>query len=143
LSPGSGRKSLRKYEVTNLLFFLGLILGLGILVTFVFRHYGTRNQVIEEESDLGVVSEALSDASDVGLFYLGTKISETQRQYRSRLEIPVTDDGLLKELFDLPGVDEVTLDQRILIIRKSGSVRWDAIRPGVRRIVSNHLHIHY
>ena len=143
MSPGSGRKSLRKYEVTNLLFFLGLILGLGILVTFVFRHYGTRNQVIEEESDLGVVSEALSDASDVGLFYLGTKISETQRQYRSRLEIPVTDAGLPKALFDLPGVDAVTLDQRILIIRTSGSVRWDAIRPGVRRIVSHHLHIHY
>lgn len=143
MSPGSGRKSLRKYEVTNLLFFLALMVALGVLVTFVFRHYGTRNQVLDEESDLGVVSEAVSDGSEVGIFYLGTKISETQRQYRSRLEIPVTDDGLLAELFDLPGVDEVTLDQRILIIRKSGSVRWDGIRPGVRRIVSNHLHIHF
>lgn len=119
------------------------MVALGVLVTFVFRHYGTRNQVLDEESDLGVVSEAVSDGSEVGIFYLGTKISETQRQYRSRLEIPVTDDGLLAELFDLPGVDEVTLDQRILIIRKSGSVRWDGIRPGVRRIVSNHLHIHF
>ena len=143
MSPGSGRKSLRKYEVTNLLFFLTLMVALGVLVTFVFRHYGTRNQVLDEESDLGVVSEAVSDGSDVGIFYLGTKISETQRQYRSRLEIPVTDDGLRAEMFDLPGVDEVTLDQRILIIRKSGSVRWDGIRPGVRRIVSNHLHIHF
>jgi hypothetical protein len=143
LSTGSGRKSLRKYEVTNLLFFLALMVALGVLVTMVFRHYGTRNQVLDEESDLGVVSEALGDESDVGIFYLGTKISETQRQYRSRLEIPVTDDGLLAELFDLPGVEEVTLDQRILIIRKSGAVRWDDIRPGVRRIVSRHLHIHF
>ena len=143
MSPGSGRKSLRKYEVTNLLFFVALKVALGVLVTFVFRHYGTRNQVLDEESDLGVVSEAVSDGSDVGIFYLGTKISETQRQYRSRLEIPVTDDGLIAELFDLPGVEEVTLDQRVLIIRKSGSARWDGIRPGVRRIVSNHLHLHF
>jgi hypothetical protein len=132
-----------KYEFTNLLFFLALIIALGVLVTFVFRHYGTRNTEPEQEADLGVVSDSLSAGSDVGMFYLGTKLSATSQQFRSRLEVPVTDDGLIKELFDLPGVEEVTLDQRIIVIRKDTSTRWESIQPGVRRIVKAHLHIHY
>jgi hypothetical protein len=142
-NPKSGRRSLKKYEVTNLLFFLVLIVALGVLVTFVFRFYGTRNVGPEEEGDAGVVSDSVSPGSDVGMFYLGTKLAETTHQYRSRLEVPVTDDGLLKEIFDLPGVEEVTLDQKIIVIRKSASSRWEAIQPGVRRIVKSHLHIHY
>jgi hypothetical protein len=143
ISSRAGRRSLKKYEITNLLFFLTIVVALGLLVTFVFRYYGTRNQQPAEESDLGVVSEALSAGSDVGLFYLGTKLSETSHQYRSRLDIPVTDDGLLRELFSLPGVEEITLDQRVIVIRKTGSAPWEGIQPGVRRIVKSHLHIHY
>jgi hypothetical protein len=142
-NPRSGRRSLKKYEITNLLFFLGLIVALGVLVAFVFRYYGTRNNEPETEADLGVVSDSLSPTSDVGMFYLGTKLSETSHQYRSRLEVPVTDDGLIKDLFDLPGVEEITLDQRIIVIRKNPSTRWEAIQPGVRRIVKAHLHLHY
>ena len=90
-----------------------------------------------------MVSDAVGAGSDVGIFYLDTKLSETTRQYRSRLEIPVTDDGLVRELFALPGVEEVTIDQKVIMIKKNGSARWESIQPGVRRIVKDHLHIHY
>jgi hypothetical protein len=139
----AGRKSLKKYEITNLLFFLTLIVALGVLVSFVFRFYGTRNKESSNEGALGIVSEVLGQGSDVGIFYLDTKISETTRQYRSRLEIPATDDGLIAELFALPGVEEITIDQRMIVLRKNGSVRWESIGPGVHRIVKNHLHLHY
>ena len=143
MSSPARKRSLNKYEITNLLFFLAIVVALGVMVTFVFRYYGTRDQKPAEETDMGVVSDALSDGSDVGLFYLGTKLSETSHQYRSRLDIPVTDDGLLRELFSLPGIEEITLDQRIIVVKKNVSVRWDSIQPGVRRIVKSHLHIHY
>ena len=139
----SGRRSLKKYEVTNLLFFVVLIVALGVLVAFVFRYYGTRPTGAEPESDMGVVSASLSPTADVGMFYLGTTLSEASHQYRSRLEVPVTDDGFMKEMFDLPGVEEITLGPRIIVIRKTNSARWENIEPGVRRLVKNHLHIHY
>jgi Scaffold protein Nfu/NifU N terminal len=109
----------------------------------VFRHYGNRNQQSSEQTELGVISDALSDGSDMGLFYLDTRLSETTRQYRSRLEIPATDDGLVNELFNLPGIEEVTIDQQTIILKKNGSARWDAIQSRVRQIVKNHLHTHY
>jgi hypothetical protein len=139
----SGRGSLKQYELTNLLFFLGLIIALGVLVAFVFNHYRTLNQAPPEEDAVGVLSDAWDSGSDVGMFYLGTKISETSYQYRSRIEIPVTDDGFLKELFSLPGVEEVTINQKIIMLKKSTSARWETISPGVRRIVNSHLHSHY
>ena len=138
-----GRRSLTRYEVTNLLFFLTIIVVLGVLVTFVFRYYGTRDQEIPDEGEVGVVSAALSEGSDIGVFHLGTRISETSLQYRSRLEIPVTDDGLVESLFSLPGVEEVTINQSVIMIRKSSSVSWREIQPGVDRIVKEHPHIHY
>ncbi len=136
-------KSLKGYELSNLLFFLVLIAAFGILVTFVFRHYGKGDGDLSDESAVGVVSDAVSPGSDVGLFYLDTKLSESTRRYRSRLEIPPTDDGLVRELFALPGIEEVTIDQKVIILKKNGSARWDNIQPGVRRIVKEHLHIHY
>jgi hypothetical protein len=142
-TPKAGRRILKKYEVTNLLFFLSLIVALGVLVSFVFRYYGTRYEVAPGESDAGVISDALSEGSDVGMFYLGTKLSETSHQYRSRLEIPPTDDGLIRDLFSLPGVEEVTINQRVIVIRKATSTSWNSIQPGVRRIVKEHLHLHY
>jgi hypothetical protein len=142
-SPKAGRRSLKKYELTNLLFFLCVIAALAILVTFVFRFYGTRNEAPSEEADLGVVSDSLGAGSDVGIFYLGTKLSEANLQYRSRLDIPSTDDGLVRELFALQGVEEVTINQKMIMLRKATSSRWESIQPGVRRIVKAHLHIHY
>jgi hypothetical protein len=139
----AGGRSLKKYELTNLLFILVLIVALGILVTFVFRYYGKQGQDISGENSVGVVSDSVSPGSDVGLFYLDTKLSEVTRQYRSRIEIPITDDGLLRELFALPGVEEITIDQKVIMIKKNGSARWDGIQSSVRRIVRDHLHIHY
>jgi hypothetical protein len=143
LKNRAGGKSLKKYEITNLLFILVLMVALGILVTFVFRYYGKRGQDISGENSVGVVSDSVSPGSDVGIFYLDTKISEVTRQYRSRIEISITDDGLLKELFALPGVEEVTIDQKSIMVKKNGSARWEGIQSGVRRIVKDHLHIHY
>ena len=143
LAKSRSGRSLKKYELTNLLFFLVLIVALGVVVTFVFRHYGIRNQESSEGDVVGVVSEAVGSGSDVGLFYLDTKISEGTRRYRSRLEIPPTDDGFVRELFALPGVEEVTIDQKVIMLKKNGSVRWESIQPGVRQIVKEHLHIHY
>jgi len=141
--PRSGRKSLQRYEFTNLLFFLVLIVALGVLVAYVFRFYGTRNIGPADEADMGVISDSVSAGSDVGMFYLGTNLSEATLQYRSRLEIPVTDDGFLKEMFSIPGVEEITVNQRIIVIRKNPSTPWESIQPAVRRIVKEHLHIHY
>jgi hypothetical protein len=137
------RRSLKKYEITNLLFFLGLIIALGVLVSFVFRYYGTGGRTSEEESSQGVVSDAVSDVSNLGIFYLGTRITETTHQYQSRIQIPATDDGLIRDLFALPGVEEVTLQPTTIIIKKNGSVRWESIQSGVRTIVGNHLHPHF
>jgi len=142
-TPRSGRKSLQKYEFTNLLFFLVLIIALGVLVAFVFRFYGTRGTGLEDEANMGVISDSVSAGSDVGMFYLGTNLSETTLQYRNRLQIPVTDDGFLKEMFSIPGVEEITVNQRVIVIRKSPSAPWESIQPGVRRIVKEHLHIHF
>ena len=122
---------------------LGLIAALGILVTFVFRHYGNQNLNDLEEGEQGIISEALYPGSDIGVFHLGTKLFETSRQYRNRLEIPVTDDGFLKDLFDIEGVEEVSVDPRTLMIRKTNSVSWESIRPRVEQIVKQHLHLHY
>jgi len=143
LAKSRSGKSLKGYEFTNLLFFLVLIVALGVLVTFVFRHYGTRNQEQSEGSSVGVVSEAVGSGSDIGLFYLDTKLSERTLQYRSRLEIPATDDGLVRDLFALPGIEEVTIDPKVIILKKNGSARWESIQAGVRRIVKEHLHIHF
>lgn len=139
----SGRRSLKKYEIQSAIFFLVLIVALGVLVTFVFRSYGTRDLASDDESGVGVISDSLSASADVGAFYLGTRLSEANRQFRSRLDIPASDDGLVKELFDLPGVESVTLDRKVLMIKKSPSSRWEVIQSGVRRIVDNHLHTHY
>ncbi len=141
--PQTGKGSLKGYEVTNFLFFVTLIVALGVLVSLVFHFYGTRNQREEAESEGGVISEALSPGSDVGIFYLNTKISETSRQYRNRIEIPATDDGFIGALFSIPGVEEVTIDQRMIVLRKNAAARWEDIGPSVRNIVKNHLHLHY
>jgi len=87
---GAGRKSLKRYEVYNLLFFLSLILVLGALVTFVFRSYSTRNESDSGSSEKGIISEVVSDGSDIGVFYLGTKIFQLISQYQILLYIPVT-----------------------------------------------------
>ncbi|HSW37970.1 MAG TPA: NifU N-terminal domain-containing protein [Acidobacteriota bacterium] len=132
-------KSLRKYEITNFLFFLGLIAALVVMVSLVFRHYGSRGAPPQEEFVRGVVSEILSDGSDIGVFYLGASISATSQQFKSRLDIPITDGGLVQGLFDLPGVEEVTINDKVIIITKNTSANWREIRAGVMSVVNTHV----
>jgi hypothetical protein len=138
----SGSGSLKHYELTNLLFFLVLIGALGVVVFFVFRHYSATPE-LSEGGGVGVINEALDSGSDIGMFFLDTKISEASIQCRGRIDIPVTDDGFIRELFSLPGVEEVTIDQKRIMLRKSASAKWEAIEPGVKRIAKNHLHTHF
>jgi hypothetical protein len=141
-TTGSGRQSLKQYELKTLRFFLTLIAALAIVVASVF-YFLTRTPAPQEASGGGVLSASLDSASDMGAFNLGTKLSETTIQCHNRLEIPVTDDGLLRDLFAIPGVNEVTVNQTMIIVWKANDVRWQAIDPSVRRIVKNHLHLHY
>jgi hypothetical protein len=120
-----------------------LIVALGVVVAVVFRHYGTADQEASGGGGVGVIDVAFDSGSDIGMFILDTRISETTLRYRSRIDIPVTDDGFIKALFALPGVEEVTVNQKSIMLKKSASSQWETIKPAVQRIVNNHLHIHF
>jgi hypothetical protein len=133
----------RKYEGTNLLFFLVFILVLGIFVVWVFQSYKTRGERPEQaRADDGIVTEVVSEASGTCLFYLGTKMSESSSRYLGPSDIPPTDDGLIQGLFSIPGVVEVTVDQRLIVLQKAPSAHWEEIQPAAREIIRNHLHLH-
>jgi hypothetical protein len=134
-------KSLKGYEFTNLLFLLGLIVVLGAICTVVYVQL-TKEQNVVEVLDPGVSSEQINE--DIALFYLeGFRIVEMTRQYRSRLEIPVTDDGLLRDLYALPGVEEITVQPQLIMVKKNGTTEWKDLRGRIRDIINNHLHSHY
>ncbi len=128
----------------NLLFFLGFVLALGIFVSYVFQVYRTAGQRPPKDIDgNGIVSEVVSTTAESGLFYLGTKLSESSRVYRNPGEVPPTDDGLVKGLLAIPGVVEVQVDQRLIVLRKAPSAHWEEIQPGAREVINSHLHMHY
>ena len=133
----------RKYEGTNLLFFLVFILALGIFVSWVFQSYKSRGDRPERaRAEDGIVTEVVSEASGTCLFYLGTKISESSYRYPGPSDIPHADDGMIKGLFSIPGVVEVTVDQRLIVLQKAPSAHWEEIQPAAREIIRNHLHPH-
>lgn len=139
----SGRHVLRRYEGTNLLFFLVFILALGVFVAWVFRSYKSPNAVTPSEPDnRGILSEVVTPGSETCVFYLGTRLSETNRQYRRRTDIPVTDDGFVAGLFAIPGVDVVVVDQKLVMLQKTSMVRWEKIQPSAREVIKSHLHMH-
>lgn len=135
---------LRKYEGTNLLFFLIFVIALGVFVALVFQSYKNPGEEPSKKSanGNGIVSEVISPSAESCIFYLGTRLSESSLRYRSRLDIPVTDDGLARDLFAISGVAEVIVDQKLIILRKSPSAHWEAIQPSAREIINNHLHMH-
>jgi hypothetical protein len=135
---------LRKYEGTNLLFFLVFVIALGVFVSLVFQSYKNSGENSSKESadGNGIVSEVVSPAAESCLFYLGTKLSESSHRYRSQLDIPVTDDGLARDLFAISGVVEVIVDQKLVILQKSSAAHWEAIQPSAREVISHHLHMH-
>ena len=133
----------RKYEGTNLLFFLVFILALGVFVAWVFQSYKTRGERPERaHADDGIVTEAVSETSGSCLFYLGAKVSEKSSTYMGPSDIPHTDDGMVKDFFSIPGVVEVTVDQRLIVLQKAPSAHWEEIQPAAREIIRNHLHLH-
>jgi hypothetical protein len=139
---GKSKGSLKGYEFSNLLFFLGLMVVLGGICWLVLYHIGTRDRQQVVIVEPGISQEATS--GDIALFYLeGFQIVGTERTYRSRLEIPATDDGFIRGLFDIPGVEELTIRPQLVMVRKNGDVSWDRIRGSIREVINNHLHSHY
>jgi len=41
------------------------------------------------------------------------------------------------------GVVEVVVDQKLIILQKSPSARWETIESSAREVIRNHLHMHY
>lgn len=140
----SGRKTLRNYEAVNLLFFLLILVALGVFVSFVFQLYRRAGQPPATPSDEppGIVAEVVSPASDSCIFYLGSALFASDRTYSGPGEIPATDDGFLQELFEIPGVVGVEVKPKVVVLRKSPSARWEAILPGAREVIDSHLHPH-
>jgi len=139
---GKSKGSLKGYELSNLLFFLVLIVVLGGGCWWVLYHYGTKDRIIIVDPEPGIASEHITD--DIAVFYLeGFRIVGVTRQYRSRLEIPSTDDGFIRSLFDLPGVEELTVEPNVVMVKKNGTIAWDKLSGPIRDIINNHLHSHY
>ncbi|MDR0310089.1 MAG: NifU N-terminal domain-containing protein [Acidobacteriota bacterium] len=135
-------KSLKGYEFTNLLFFLVLIVVLAGGCWWVFYHIGTKDRVVVVDAEPGIASEQTT--GDITLFYLeGFHIVGSARTYRSRLEIPSTDDGLVRDLFGLPGLEEIVIEPQLIIVKKNGTVSWNKLSQPIRDIIKNHLHSHY
>jgi hypothetical protein len=140
----SARKgnALRRYEGMNLLFFVGFVLALGVFVAFVFHSYrleGDRESDSSTEGG-GILQEAASPGSNSCVVYLGTRISESNNVYRSSLDVPVTDDGLVYGLFGIAGVTEVVINKKTVMLQKDSAARWETILPRARELISRHLH---
>ena len=139
---GKSKGSLKGYELTNLLFFLIVVIVLGGGCWWVLYHYGTKDRVVIVEPGPGIASEEVYE--DMALFYLeGFRIVENSRQYKGLLEVPATDDGLIRDMFELPGVEEITIQSQLVMVKKNGTVSWDTLRAPIRNIINNHLHSHY
>lgn len=128
----------------NLLFFLGFILVLGSFVALVFHSYRSQGDGSPSaaEKNAGIVTEMVTPGTDSCVYYVGTKLSETSHRFRSSMEIPATDDGFLRGLFEVPGVIGVQLSPKMVVIQKLPSASWDIIRPGTRAVLNKHLHMH-
>ena len=140
---GKSKGSLKGYEFTNLLFMLFLIVVLGGVCALVLYHIGTKDRYDVVDKDPGIASEQQIN-EDITAFYLeGFDIVGVTRTYQSRLEIPSTDDGLVRGLFDLPGVEEIVIEPKLIMVKKNGTVTWGKLRGEIRDILNNHLHSHY
>jgi hypothetical protein len=137
------QRSLKGYEGANLLFFLGVVVVLGTFVWFVFHFYRNANRApVRASIEGGVLSNAVIPGADSCIFYVGTRLSTTKLRYVNG-QIPVTDDGLVKDLFGIPGVLEVVIDQSLVMLHKTPGSHWEAIQPLAREIINRHLHIHH
>ena len=139
----STRRTLKKYEVQNLLFFLGFILALGGMGAFVFKSFRDRDKEPAKPFDPnGILTEFISPTAESCYFHLGTQLTESTRKYHTKQDIPPTDDGLVTNLFSIPGVIEVTVDRKLVILQKAPKAHWEEIRPAAREVITAHLHMH-
>ncbi len=135
--------TLKGYEAQNLIVFLCFILGLGGLGAFVFVTYRDRDKVPPKEvNSNGILNEVVSSTANSCYFYLQTELTESMHKYHNKQDIPATDDGLAKGLFDIPGVIEVTIDKAMIVLQKSPKAHWEEIRPAAREIIGAHQHMH-
>jgi hypothetical protein len=138
----AGRKNLSRYEGMNLLFFLSVILALGVFVSAVFLYYRGRPAGPAADDRPGILSENVVPGIEACMFSLGTKITETNRRYVGVQDISVMDDGLVRDLFAVPGVTEVVIDRNMIMLHKTPSAEWERIQPGAREVINRHLHMH-
>jgi len=139
----AGRKNLSRYEGVNLLFFLFIIVALGAFVSVVFVYYRGKPAGPGNDDRPGILAENVVPGIEACMFSLGTKISETNRRYIGVQDISVVDDGLVRDLFAVPGVTEVVVDRNMIILHKAPSAEWERIQPGAREVINRHLHMHY
>jgi hypothetical protein len=139
-----GKNILKEYEVTNLLFFLAFVISLGVFVWWVFHSYDNPVQSYPKKpfDEKGILSEAVFSQSDSCLFYMGTELSESEKSYRSEKDVPTNDDGFIADLIKIPGVSQVIVDKKQVVLRKTPSGHWEAIQPMAREIITSHLHMH-
>ena len=103
---------------------------------------GTKERFVVVNPEPGIASEHIIE--DIAVFYLeGFRIVGVTRQYRSQLEIPSTDDSFIRGLFDLPGVEELTVEPGVIMVKKNATVTWDKLLAVIREHLGNHLHSHY
>ncbi len=134
------RKALGKYEVQNLLFFICFIGALFVLGAFVLRGYRDKDKEPPKEIDpSGILDEAVSSTSSSCYFYMGSKLTENRHNYRNRQDVPASD-TLAKNLFDIPGVIDVTVDQTMIVLQKAPKAHWEEIRPQARDVIKTYLH---
>jgi len=136
-----GKNILKRYEGMNLLFFLGFILILGGFVFYIFHSYKSENDKLTRaaEVDTGIQSVVLSTVTNSCLFYLADKLANQSHTYRSPQEIPVNDDGLLKDLFSISGVTQVVMEEKLIVVSKSPSSHWETIQPSAKEVIINYL----
>ncbi len=136
-------KTLKGYEAQNLIFFLCFIVALVGGGSYVFHAFKEKDLPPEKPIDPhGILSEVVSTVSDSCYFYLGTDVAPATRTIHNRREIPTNDDGLIKGFFDIPGVVEVVIDKKLIVLTKDPKGHWEAIQPPARELIKSHLHMH-
>jgi hypothetical protein len=135
--------TLKGYEAQNLIVLLCFMLALGGFGAYVFKAFRDKDKVVPKElHSNGILSEVVSSTANSCYFYLQIEVTDSQHKYHTRQEIPSTDDGLAKGLFDISGVTEVTIDKAMVVLQKAPKAHWEEIRPAAREVISAHLHMH-
>jgi hypothetical protein len=134
-------KPLKGYEATNVLFLIFFVSAMALFVSWVFVTFRSPNRLPEPEDRAVILEEIVAPDGDSCVFHVGTNVTNGSRAYRSPLDIPVTDDGFVRSLFQA-GIAEVNLEPRIVMLRKYPNGNWGALQPKAREIITNHLHLH-